>query len=83
MTHHARTPIQIGAQIRLYRRKAGLSQAELASTVGLRQATISQIENGNPATRLDTLLSLLAVLGLETRIGERTQSSSADIEQIF
>lgn len=83
MTHHARTPIQIGTQIRRYRRKAGLSQAELASKVGLRQATISQIENGNPATRLDTLLSLLAVLGLETRIGERTYSSSADIEQIF
>jgi len=83
MIHHARTPVQIGNLVRRYRKKAGLSQSGLAVQVGLRQATISQIENGNPAMRLDTLLSLLAFLGLETRIGDRTQSSSADIENIF
>jgi HTH-type transcriptional regulator/antitoxin HipB len=79
MVDLARSPEQIGNTIRRMRKKAGMSQAELGVKTGLRQATISQIEKGHPATRLDTILNVLSALGLELRINERTyQTMLAD-----
>ncbi len=74
----ARTPTQIGATIRRSRRRLGLSQQELGDRAGLRQATISSIETGNPATRLDTLLAVLAALDLEFRVAARSRNSGID-----
>lgn len=71
----ARTPRQIGATIRRNRKRLGMSQRELGDRVGLRQETISLIETGNPATRLDTMLSVLAALELEFRIAARSRGS--------
>lgn len=70
----ARTPKQIGTTIRRMRKRLGLSQRELGDRVGLRQATISLIETGNPATRLDTMLSVLAALDLELQVAARSRS---------
>ena len=39
----------------------------------LRQETVSLIENGHPAARIETLLALLAVLDLEFQIGPRSK----------
>lgn len=71
----ARTPKQIGALIRRNRKRLSMSQSELGDRVGLRQETISLIETGNPATRLDTLLAVLAALDLELRIAARSRGS--------
>jgi HTH-type transcriptional regulator/antitoxin HipB len=79
----ARTSKQIGAIVRRARRRAGLTQAELAERVGLRQATISKLEAGEPATRLSTLLDVLAALGLEIVIDERGKGSVRDLEELF
>ncbi|WP_225540712.1 helix-turn-helix domain-containing protein [Xanthomonas sp. XNM01] len=73
MHNLARTPQQIGSIIRRNRKRLGISQRELGERAGLRQETISLIETGNPATRLDTLLSVLAALDLECRIGGRSR----------
>lgn len=75
MLELARTPTQIGNTIRRQRKRLGMSQSELGSRVGLRQETISLIETGNPATRLDTLLAVLAALELEFRIATRSRGS--------
>lgn len=75
MLELARTPTQIGNTIRRHRKRLGMSQSELGSRVGLRQETISLIETGNPATRLDTLLAVLAALELEFRIATRSRGS--------
>jgi HTH-type transcriptional regulator/antitoxin HipB len=83
MSDLARTPKQIGNLIRRTRRARGLSQAELGDTAGLRQETISLIETGNPALRLETLFAVLAALDLEMRIVPRSKSGGADIEAIF
>lgn len=83
MTDLARTPQQIGNLVRRARKKRGLSQTQLAERVGVRQETISLIETGNPAARLETILAVLAALGLEFRIAARGKTSSADIEDIF
>ncbi|MDB5672778.1 MAG: transcriptional regulator [Alphaproteobacteria bacterium] len=79
----ARTPKQLGNLIRRARRNLGLSQTQLGERTGLRQATISQIEAGKSATRLDSLLKTLATLELEIRIAPRSMTSASDIEAIF
>jgi HTH-type transcriptional regulator/antitoxin HipB len=77
----ARNPKQLGNIIRRHRKRLGLSQSALGSRAGLRQETISLIENGNPATRLDTLLAVLAALDLEFQIAPRTRKH--DIEDLI
>lgn len=77
-----RTPLQLANCIRVRRRKLGLSQDQLAAKIGIRQGTLSDIENARSA-RLDTLLRILAVLDLELLVRERTKSSANDIEANF
>lgn len=79
----ARTPKQIGHLIRRTRKKLGWSQTQLGEKAGLRQETISLVETGNPATRLETLLAILAALDLEFRIAPRTKGQASDIEELF
>ncbi len=75
MAELARSPEQIGNTIRRARKKRGMSQSELGEKSGLRQETISLIENGNPAAKLETILAILATLGLELQISERSAKS--------
>jgi HTH-type transcriptional regulator/antitoxin HipB len=78
MSELARSPKQIGASIRRYRKKKRMSQSELGKIAGLRQGTVSQIETGHPAARLDSILDLLVALDLELRVFERTKQSSEE-----
>lgn len=78
MSDLARTPKQIGNTIRRNRKSLAWSQSELGERVGLRQETISLIENGNPAVRLDTMLAVLAALDLEFRIAARSRNPGVD-----
>lgn len=79
----ARDPRQIGNSVRRARKRQGLSQGELGDKAGLRQETISLIETGHPAAKLQTILSVLAALDLELRIVPRSKARAADIEEIF
>ena len=81
MSNLARTPRQLGTLIRRNRKRLGLSQSALGQRAGLRQETISLIETGNPATRLDTVLALLAALDLELRIAARSRRH--DVEDLI
>ena len=83
MKHIARSGKQAGAIIRRERRKQGLTQAELGDKVGLRQATISKLEKGEPATQLRTLLETLTALDLQLVITERKRASKEDLESLF
>jgi HTH-type transcriptional regulator/antitoxin HipB len=83
MKQHARTAGQIGAIIRRERRNAGLTQSELGRRIGLRQATISKLEAGRPATQLRTLLDALTALGLEITIDERKKGAIQNLEDLF
>jgi HTH-type transcriptional regulator/antitoxin HipB len=78
-----RTAKQLGAIIRRRRRQQSLSQEQLSSKVQLRQATISKLEAGQPATRMQTLLDVLAALDLEIVIRPRTTASTTDFEDLF
>jgi HTH-type transcriptional regulator / antitoxin HipB len=76
-----RTPQQIGAIVRRRRRQRNLSQEELGARIRLRQATVSKLESGEPATRLRTLLDALAALDLEIVVRPRTKAQ--EIEELF
>lgn len=82
MEQIARTSRQIGAAIRRRRRGAGLTQEALGARTRLRQATVSALENGEPGTQLGTLVDVMAALGLELVIRERTKADDR-IEDIF
>jgi HTH-type transcriptional regulator/antitoxin HipB len=73
MNDPARDPKQIGNLIRRARKRQALSQKALGDKSGLRQETISLIENGNPASRIATLLAVLAALDLEFQITPRSK----------
>ena len=79
----ARTPKQLGAGIRRYRRQRGMTQGSLGKTMHARQATISKLESGEPATQLRVLMDALTALDLELVIRPRTKVSTQDIEDLF
>jgi len=79
----ARDPKQIGNSIRRARKKLNLSQKELGDKAGLRQATISLIESGNPAAKIESLLTVLAALDLEFQIAPRSKGWDQEIENNF
>ncbi|WP_242201521.1 helix-turn-helix domain-containing protein [Sphingomonas hankookensis] len=79
----ARTPKQLGEALRRYRLQLGFTQTLLARRTGVRQATISQIETGQGATRIETLCAVLAALDLELTVAPRSQGSDEDIEDLI
>lgn len=79
----ARNAKQIGNEIRRQRKTLKLTQAVLGEKVGLRQATISEIESGSPTAKLDTILKVLAALDLEFQIEHRSRHTSSDIEDML
>ncbi|MFZ0708568.1 MAG: helix-turn-helix domain-containing protein [Terrimicrobiaceae bacterium] len=83
MNDPARDPRQIGALVRRARKRHSLSQQQLGDKVGLRQETISLIETGNSATRIETLLAVLSALDLEFQIAPRSKGWGRDIESDF
>lgn len=83
MAELVRSPKQIGAVLRRYRRGQNLTQAELAKRAGVRQSTVSQVEGGLETAKLNTLMDMLRALDLEVVIQPRTKSSHSDIEDLF
>jgi transcriptional regulator with XRE-family HTH domain len=67
----------VGAALRVLRRRAGLTQAQAADLVGVRNTYISQVERGSKGVSVRTLLKLLRVysadlqaLAVEVRRGQ-------------
>ena len=83
MSELARSPEQLGNSIRRARKKHGMSQSELGEKAGLRQETISLIENGNPAAKLETILAVISALDLELEIAERKSAFSSGFSRGF
>ncbi|ATU94931.1 helix-turn-helix domain-containing protein [Phyllobacterium zundukense] len=56
--------IAIGHEVRAFRKKLGITGADLASATGLSLGMLSKIENGNISPSLTTLQSLSKALGV-------------------
>jgi len=82
---------RFGDNLRLLRRRAGLSQEETAVRASLHRTAVGQLERGERVARVDTLIKLAGSLGIPpeelldamgwdpggTRLGQFTRS---DIE---
>jgi HTH-type transcriptional regulator/antitoxin HipB len=79
----ARTPKQVGDALRRRRRSLGMVQKDIAGKTGLRTATISTVEDGEPGTQLRTLFDVLTALDMEVVIRPRTKASTDKIEDLF
>ena len=79
----ARSPQQLGAILRRYRKKGGLTQTDVAAKTQFRQATISALESGEAGTQLKTLTEVLAALDLELVVQPRRKSQPSDIEDLI
>lgn len=77
MSDLARTPAQIGNSVRRARKSLGWSQTELGNRAGLRQETISLIETGKPAARIDTILAVIAALDHQANTMKARHDGSA------
>ncbi len=69
------SPENLGKVLRLYRKNQGLTQVEAGSKFNLPQKTVSRIEAGAAAVRLDTLFKYMSALGLEIHLEPRNQLS--------
>jgi HTH-type transcriptional regulator/antitoxin HipB len=79
----ARTTKQLGAAVRRTRRARKMTQNVLGQKMHARQATVSKLEAGEPATQLQTLIDALAALELELVIRPRSTVSSEEIGDLF
>lgn len=71
---------EIGRVIRAERQAAKLTQQQLGELSGVGLNFISQLERGKPSVRLDKVLDVLKVLGLELNIIRGTLGVSVSEE---
>lgn len=81
MADLVRSPRMAGALVRKARLAQGLTQKELAARMNVRQATISKLESGEPATRMAVLFDALAALGLELTM--KTRDGKSGFQDMF
>lgn len=67
-TFTVRTPQQLATLMRAFRKKAGLSQAEIASRLGVSRQAISALERDPESATFERLMKIWAVLGLEVSL---------------
>lgn len=71
-----RTPNELGALLKNRRRELGISQAELAKTVGASRPWIVDMERGKPRLEVGLVLRSVRALGLELQLVEAPAVSS-------
>lgn len=71
---------RLGAAVRARRRALRLKQAELASLAGVGLAFLYELEHGKSTLRIDKVLAVLTVLGLELHVRAGKQQLSVESE---
>ncbi len=64
----------LGAAIRLVRKAKNLRQVDVAQKASVRQALVSDLENGATMAKLDTVMRVLAALDLDLSIISRRKT---------
>ena len=68
---------RLGQQLRSRRKALQLTQAEVAELAATTQRTVSLLETGNPTGKLNVLVAVADVLGLELILVDRDQLRSS------
>lgn len=66
------TSKKLGEKIAILRNEAGFSQEKLASSLDVKQSTISKIENGKWNITLSYLEAILDILGYEIKFEKKS-----------
>ena len=66
-----RTPDQLPALLKAFRKQAGLTQGQLATRLGITQQTLSALERNANKVSADRLLQLLGILGVDLVLQSR------------
>jgi len=65
---------EFGEVVRVARQKQKLRQVDLARKASVRQALISEIENGAISAKLDTVIKVLAALDMDLSVVPRKKA---------
>lgn len=65
------------------RRVLGLTQGDVAERAGITQAQVARLENSSHVPRLDTLLKVVYILGMNISINEALDEQSAARGQLL
>lgn len=80
LTPVAHAGARLGRVVRARRKSLHLRQAELCDLAGVGLAFLYELEHGKETVRLDKVLAVLSVLGLELQLREGKQLVSAATE---
>ena len=69
------SPQDLGAYVRVERKKRRWTQAELASRAGVKPLWISQFERGKPSAQIGLVMRTLKALGLVISVDDSTRSA--------
>ncbi len=69
-----RSNLDLGAAIRLARKNMDLRQVDVAQKASIRQALVSDLENGVTTAKLDTVIRVLAALDMDLSIVPRRKA---------
>jgi HTH-type transcriptional regulator / antitoxin HipB len=72
-----RSPKELALLIINQRKKLKLSQVEVSNLVGLKQKTISALENKPESIQLDTLFRVLSALNLDIQVLSKDENPTA------
>lgn len=75
-TYVIRTPDQLIPIFSAFRKRCGLSQAELARLMGVSQQTVSQLERNPDKATMERLLRAFAAMDVEIVVRARNASSA-------
>ena len=59
---------RIGAEIRIRRKRLGMTQLDVAEMTGLQRQTISRVESGNSSATIASVERIAAVVGLDLMV---------------
>ncbi len=74
-----RTPDQLPALLKAFRKQAGLTQGQLATRLGITQQTLSALERNANKVSADRLLQLLGILGVDLVLQSRGPGTDTKI----
>ncbi len=75
-----RTPTQIGTAFRSRRKHLKLSQAAVASQLGVSQSRLSQLESNPEVLTVAQMLTLMSILGLQMNVDRSRGTPPTKVE---
>lgn len=72
---------KIGNKLLIFRKKAGLTQAEVAEEAGLSDRTYAEIERGTVNMRIETILRICSVLHITPDMILTEENTSVSIQE--